>query len=193
MGGDIHDQLQLEGIVCSSLLLIPYLTIRADEVHAQALPADLYRGSYWTPTPHPSPIASWDKFRHDSYLLAVKGAPDVLLPRCESVLNPLGGKPIPLDGGVRERIVSVQEQWAAQGRRVILLARRVVRSAKIPPKMDTDSEEFEELVNELNSELIIVGFVGLIDSLKPDIAETVRICRGAGIRFFVVTGEKYSS
>jgi len=75
------------------------------------------------------------------------------------------------------------------GRRVLLLARRVVARELLPKKIDPYAEDFDELVDELNSELIVVGLVGLIDPLKPDITETVRICRGAGIRSFVVTGD----
>jgi hypothetical protein len=40
--------------------------------------------------------------------------------------------------------------------------------------MDPYAEGFDELIDGLNSELIIVGLVGLIDPLKPDIPETVR-------------------
>ena len=139
--------------------------------------------------PFPAPIASTDDFSENSYLLTVKGAPDVLLPRCDYVVDPSGGTPIALTSVVRDRVVGIQEQWASQGRRVLLLAKRIIAHDEIPPKLDRDSEEFSELVNDLNSELIIVGLVGLIDPLKHDIIETVRICRGAGIRFFVVTGQ----
>lgn len=139
-------------------------------------------------TTFPAPIASWDNFSARDYLLAVKGAPDVLLSRCEYIVDPEGGAPIALTQKSKARIVAVQEQWAAQGRRVLLLARKVIRDDDIPHKMDRNSEEFAELIDDLNSELTIVGLVGLIDPLKHDIAETVRICRGAGIRFFVVTG-----
>lgn len=139
--------------------------------------------------PFPAPIASWDGFKHDDFLLTIKGAPEILLPRCDFVVNPRGGAPIPLTANVREQVVGIQEQWAADGRRVLLLARRIIASDMIPVKADPDSEEFAELIEELNEKLIVVGLVGLIDPLKPDIIDTVRICRGAGIRFFVVTGK----
>jgi sodium/potassium-transporting ATPase subunit alpha len=140
-------------------------------------------------SPFPAPIASTDNFSDNNYLLTVKGAPEVLLPRCDYVVNPAGGPPIGLTSGVRERIVAIQEQWAQQGRRVLLLAKRIIAHEEIPAKMDKNSEDFSELVHDLNSELIVVGLVGLIDPLKPDIVQTVKVCRGAGIRFFVVTGE----
>jgi sodium/potassium-transporting ATPase subunit alpha len=88
----------------------------------------------------------------------------------------------------------------------------VIPRERLPKETDPYGEGFDELIDALNSELIIVGLVGLIDPLKPDITETVRydkektsyahalqspltclfifrICRGAGIRFFVVTGD----
>ncbi|KAH9955497.1 sodium-potassium ATPase [Russula dissimulans] len=137
----------------------------------------------------PAPLASWDSFAPGDLLLCVKGAPDVLLTRCTHVVAPGGDTPLTLTYAARERIIAVQEQWAAQGRRVLVLARRVVARNLLPKHIDPYEEDFDELVDELNSELIIVGLVGLIDPLKPDIPDTVRICRGAGIRFFVVTGD----
>ncbi|KAI9507404.1 sodium-potassium ATPase [Russula earlei] len=137
----------------------------------------------------PAPLASWDSFAPADLLLCVKGAPDVLLMRCTHVVAPGGDRPLNLTYAARQRIVAIQDQWAAQGRRVLLLARRVVARELLPQKIDSYAEGFDELIDGLNSELIIVGLVGLIDPLKPDIPDTVRICRGAGIRFFVVTGD----
>ena len=44
----------------------------------------------------------------------------------------------------------------------------------LPKEIDPYSEEFNELIDGLNSDLVIVGMVGLIDPLKPDISDTVR-------------------
>jgi sodium/potassium-transporting ATPase subunit alpha len=139
--------------------------------------------------PLPAPLASWDSFAPGDLLLCVKGAPDVLLSRCTHVLAPGGDRPLNLTYAARLRIVAIQEQWAAQGRRVLVLARRVIPRDLFPKDVDPYAEGFDEVIDGLNSELIIVGLVGLIDPLKPDIPDTVRICRGAGIRFFVVTGD----
>ncbi|TBU35112.1 sodium-potassium ATPase [Dichomitus squalens] len=137
----------------------------------------------------PAPIAPWDNFARSDFLLLVKGAPEVLFPRCKLVVNPAGGFPIPLSAPVSERIKRVQEQWARDGQRVLLLARRVVREDEIPKGADPQSEEFAELVESLRDNLIIVGLLGLIDPLKPSIPDVVKTCRKAGIRFFVVTGD----
>ncbi|KAI0735310.1 sodium-potassium ATPase [Earliella scabrosa] len=142
-----------------------------------------------TPTTPAAPITTWDRFSPSDFLLLVKGAPDVLLPRCSFVLDPAGGEPTPLTPPVLERIAAVQEQWSRDGQRVLLLARRVVRAKEIPSNADPQDEAFANLVELLREELIIVGLVGLMDPLKPSIPDVVKSCRKAGIRFFVVTGD----
>lgn len=124
--------------------------------------------------PLPAPFTSWDSFGPNDLLLCVKGAPDVLLSRCTHVLALGGDSRLNLTHSARQRVVAIQEQWAAQGRRVLVLARRVIERDLLPKHMDPYAEDFDELIDGLNSELIIVGFVGLFDPLKPDIPETVR-------------------
>ncbi|KAH9955496.1 E1-E2 ATPase-domain-containing protein [Russula dissimulans] len=117
----------------------------------------------------PAPLASWDSFAPGDLLLCVKGAPDVLLTRCTHVVAPGSDRPLNLTHAACERIIGVQEQWATQGRRVLVLARRVIARHLLPKDINPYEEGFDELVDELNSELIVVGLVGLIDPLKPDI------------------------
>jgi sodium/potassium-transporting ATPase subunit alpha len=124
--------------------------------------------------PLPSPLASWDSFAPGDLLLCVKGAPDILLTRCTHVIAPGGDRPLNLTYAARQRIIAIQEQWAAQGRRVLVFARRVIARDLLPKDINPYEEGFDELVDRLNSELIIVGLVGLIDPLKPDIPDTVR-------------------
>lgn len=119
------------------------------------------------------PLASWDQFATDDYLLSIKGAPEVLISRCKFVLDPNGGPPIPLSSSALERIVAIQEKWAQHGQRV-LLARRVIRANLIPKTFDPLSDDFARLIDRHNCELIIVALVGLIDPLKPSIKRTVR-------------------
>lgn len=121
-----------------------------------------------------APLAPWDNFTADSFLLTVKGAPEVLLPHCTHTLDPSGGPPIKLSGWEMDRIAAVQEKWSRQGQRVILLAKRIVRDTYLSKATNTNSEEFAEAVDELMNGLVFVGIVGLIDPLKPDIKHTVK-------------------
>ena len=121
-----------------------------------------------------APLAPWDNYTRGCFLLSVKGAPEVLMPRCSHVLDPSGGPPIPISTSIRESIINVQENWSRTGQRVLLLARRIVRDNWLEGATERQSEEFAEVVEEYNRDLIIVGLLGLIDPLKPDIKHTVR-------------------
>lgn len=135
-----------------------------------------------------APLAPWDEFTPTSFLLTSKGAPEILLPRCSFVLDPEGGAPIPINTSICEKICAIQERWAGNGQRVLLLARRIIKGECLT-HVDPHSEEFSALIEEYHRDLVIVGLVGLIDPLKPDIKDTVKICRRAGIRFFIITGD----
>ncbi|CUA71243.1 sodium/potassium-transporting ATPase subunit alpha [Rhizoctonia solani] len=132
----------------------------------------------------PAPLVDSDEFNSQTdYLLTAKGAPDVLYPRCTSIMSPVDGQVLDLTPERLARIVAVQNRWAARGRRVLMLGRRIVRGSELKGPIS------DEMIAEVNQDLTIIGLVGLIDPLKEDIIETVRICRGAGIRFFMVTGD----
>jgi len=120
------------------------------------------------------PLAPWDHFRPGSFLLTVKGAPEILLNHCSHVLDPLGGSPITLGARELQRIIQVQEQWSSQGQRVILLARRIVNDEYLEQFADRQSEDFGDIVDKYLRDLTIVGLVGLIDPLKSDVKHTVR-------------------
>ncbi|KAF9447587.1 sodium-potassium ATPase [Macrolepiota fuliginosa MF-IS2] len=137
-----------------------------------------------------APITASDNYRPSDYLLLVKGAPEVLLDDCSYVVDPAGGDPIALQSsGMLGRIKNVQEQWAKCGKRVLLLAQKIVREDDFPKGVDPQDEDFASLVEDMRTDLTIVGLVGLVDPLKPSIPGVVKTCRRAGIRFFVVTGD----
>ncbi|EMD41765.1 hypothetical protein CERSUDRAFT_90341 [Gelatoporia subvermispora B] len=126
-----------------------------------------------------SPIASWDDFSRHDYMMTVKGAPENLLPRCSHVLDPKHGRPVLLTRDAVRRLTAIQEDWAQEGQRVILLARRVVRNHMMSSDLSPGTDEFAEEADALNADLIIVGLLGLMDPLKPTIQHTVSVCRRA--------------
>jgi sodium/potassium-transporting ATPase subunit alpha len=147
------------------------------------------------------------ELEHGDYMLLVKGAPDVLmnryvllasvistlayesLHRCSSIMTSGQSQAIELDQTAKERLIRVQESWAGNGQRVLLLARKTVKGSDIPKEM-FGKEELADFVNlEINQNLTIVGLVGLVDPPKADIPETIATLRGAGIRVFMVTGD----
>ncbi|KAJ7039338.1 hypothetical protein C8F04DRAFT_1220121 [Mycena alexandri] len=120
------------------------------------------------------------------YMLAVKGAPDVLIRRCSSYLDPDGNE-WPLDADILTGLSASQEDYAARGQRVLLIAKKVLTQEL--PKEHADTNSLEDHLLAANVDLTVVGLIALVDPPRPETEETVRVCRRAGIRFAMVTGD----
>lgn len=120
-------------------------------------------------------------------LLTIKGAPDRLLDRCNHYIGRSGASHA-LSDTTRAQIQNIQEKYAAQGRRVLLLAHKAISRSAL--KASPNSSSFDGMMNEqAKSGLTLVGLVALVDPPRPEIPEVVSTLRGAGIRIFMVTGD----
>lgn len=108
----------------------------------------------------------------------VKGAPDVLLSRCERELSMDGERPF----GALERaeIDHAYKALAAQGLRGLLIA-----STSIPAAKFDERSELHEFV----SGLTFVGLIGLMDPPRPEVKDAIAQCKVAGIRVKMITGD----
>ncbi|KAH4073607.1 hypothetical protein HBI81_060200 [Parastagonospora nodorum] len=113
--------------------------------------------------------------------LMIKGAPDILLPRCDTTLNN-NNEAVPLTDAQRFRIEQIKDDWSRQGKRVILMARK-------PTVMPFSTNAEKEVLVAARQGLTFVGIVGIVDPPRDEIPEVVRILRGASIRIFMVTGD----
>ncbi|KAK2858536.1 hypothetical protein FQN49_004639 [Arthroderma sp. PD_2] len=117
--------------------------------------------------------------------LSIKGAPDILLPRCRMLQN--DGSIAPLSDVNRATIEKAKGKWSSEGKRVILLAGKdVSRSVGAGLKM-TRAEK--SVVDYARSDLTFVGMWALIDPLRDEIPDVIKRLRGAGIRILMVTGD----
>lgn len=120
-------------------------------------------------------------------LLTIKGAPDVLLPRCSSYVGE-DGEVHQLDSGIRTNIEAVKDDWSSQGKRVLLLARKVLHRSSLV--YDAEDGDFEvEALQHASSDLTLIGIVGIVDPPRDEIPEVIRTLRRAGIRTMMVTGD----
>jgi calcium-translocating P-type ATPase len=110
-----------------------------------------------------------------SLVVATKGAPEQVVPRCTSALDASGAE-VPLTGALRERIIERVDEMASRALRVLAVARREVPS--VPGSRD-----------EAESDLCLLGLVGLVDPPRPEVAAAVADCHSAGITVHVVTGD----
>ncbi len=109
--------------------------------------------------------------------LHTKGAPESLLPRCTTVLQP-DGEQHPMQPTERERVTRQVESFARQGLRVLALAHRRLEHCE-PPLRREDAER----------ELCLLGLVTMRDPPRPEVAEAVSRCHRAGIRIVLITGD----
>jgi Ca2+-transporting ATPase len=109
----------------------------------------------------------------EGHVAYTKGAPESLLPRCVS--HWVDGQAQALDS---VPILSVAEQMAADGLRVLALAFRV---------FDQRPTDFSAEVIE--TELCFLGLVGLMDPPRPEAREAVALCQSAGITPVMITGD----
>ncbi|MEW9667558.1 calcium-translocating P-type ATPase, SERCA-type [Ammoniphilus sp. 3BR4] len=116
------------------------------------------------------------KDRKGEQMIAVKGAPDVLLSRCTHIL--WNGKVAALTPSLRKEIVESNQQMAEQALRVLGVAYRDVAAG-------------ERIVDEgqAESKLVFVGLSGMIDPPREEVKEAIRKCRVAGIRTVMITGD----
>jgi sodium/potassium-transporting ATPase subunit alpha len=121
--------------------------------------------------------------------LAIKEAPDILLPRCTSYLGQ-NGDLVEMRDIDREAIEDMKNEWSSQGKRVILLAQKRMSHAFRSNGHSTTSRNYEQAVlEEAAGRLEFVGLCGIVDPPRAEIPEVVRTLRRAGIKIFMVTGD----
>lgn len=114
-------------------------------------------------------------------MLMIKGAPDIILPRCKTIVGD-HGQVLALTEAQIKRIEQIKDDWSRQGKRVILLARKktVAPFSKNPEK---------EVLVAARQGLTFVGLLGIVDPPRDEIPSVVNILRNASIRIFMVTGD----
>lgn len=125
--------------------------------------------------------------KFENALLMIKGAPDILLPRCTSYID-LDGSTKPMTESDQRTLEGMKDFWSSQGKRVILLAEKPLEKLTFDPT-EQPREYEREILGRAGHDLVLAGLVGIVDPPRPEIPEVVSILRGAGIRVFMVTGD----
>ena len=80
-------------------------------------------------------------------------------------------------------IEGIKNDWSTHGKRVILLARKILPAQPHAVSNDIESEVLESA----KTGLTLVGLVSIVDPPRAEIPEVVGTLRRAGIRFFMVS------
>lgn len=111
----------------------------------------------------------------DKMTVTVKGAPERILDFCE-YMN-IDGENQKID---KQKILYQNNQLAGEGFRVIGVA-----------KLNENSLEIKKEYNENDIKgLTFLGLVGFIDPIREDVEEAVQMCKNAGIKTIMITGDQ---
>ncbi|HET8614557.1 MAG TPA: cation-translocating P-type ATPase [Actinomycetales bacterium] len=115
---------------------------------------------------------------HEGALVVCKGAPDVLLRRCDRVH--VDGAVQPLDDGCREAVLADVDRLADEGLRTLGVAYR---------RLGDDDVDHVDLTDVLERGLVHLGLVGIMDPPRPEARAAVQQARRAGVRVLMITGD----
>ncbi len=114
---------------------------------------------------------------HDGkFVQFTKGAPDMVLARCEFYLK--DGNVLPLDDAKRAEIMADNKAMADQALRVLAASEKFYD--KMPENLEPEA---------LENGLIFLGLTGMIDPIRPEVVDAIKECKSAGIRAVMITGD----
>ncbi|MFI1561911.1 HAD-IC family P-type ATPase [Streptomyces sp. NPDC020490] len=145
---------------------------------------------------------------HGHPLLAVKGAPEIILERCTTTLVPAGPADhrngqvgsdsglAPLDDQRLEAAHRMLRQLADQGLRVLAVAQAAPPADA--PGIDDREQSAEratgtavpaDTVTDLVHDLTLLGFLAIADAPRPTASDAVKRLTDAGVRIVMITGD----
>jgi len=116
-----------------------------------------------------------NKIEDKTYSLT-KGAPDLLVKRCSKIL--VNGEIRDITSDDIKNIEKANSDMAFKALRV--LAASYKELDVVPEKATTE---------ELENDMVFVGLVGMIDPPRPEVKDAVDLCKRAGIRPIMITGD----
>ncbi|HET6845979.1 MAG TPA: cation-transporting P-type ATPase, partial [Anaerolineales bacterium] len=131
--------------------------------------------------PQPSdPSPFHDQQQLDWDVIAVKGAPDVVLGLCTQYQG-MDDTPRPLTEDMRRLILEANDAMTRDALRALGFAYRLERD--VP-------EDIEQVgTHRLESDLVFVGLVGMIDPPREEVKPAMATAKRAGIRTIMITGD----
>jgi P-type Ca2+ transporter type 2C len=99
-----------------------------------------------------------------------KGAPEVILNACSRYLAEENERP--LDDAAREKFINAAQEMGRQALRVLAVAYRPATT-----------------IQQAESEMTLLGLVGMIDPPRPETKQAIAVCESAGIRPVMITGD----
>ena len=116
-----------------------------------------------------------NKFDHN-YKALVKGAPDILISRCNRIIE--NGEVRKITKSDMGKINSANKTMANKALRILAFAYNDY--IKIPEKINSETVE---------NNLIFVGLEGMIDPPREEVKQAIEVCEKAGMQAIMITGD----
>ncbi|MBI2861911.1 MAG: cation-transporting P-type ATPase, partial [Chloroflexi bacterium] len=106
----------------------------------------------------------------------VKGAPKEIIELCNQIV--LDGQIQPLTDTLRETITTTNDEFSLSALRVLAVAFR-----PLPEGINLHA------VDQVERDLVFIGLLGMMDPPRPEVANAIKRCYGAGIKIYMITGD----
>jgi Ca2+-transporting ATPase len=115
----------------------------------------------------------------DGIKVLVKGAPEVILGLSSKILD--DNRINELTEKRREKLHKISMDMASQALRTLAMAYQTIKNEEL--------ESFKSALKEKRAKLVFVGFAGMIDPPRKEAKSAVALCKRAGIRVVMATGD----
>jgi len=123
---------------------------------------------------------------NDKNILFLKGAPEVILNKCSRIFA--DGKIMKLTSRKKKEILKQNEEFAENALRVLGFCYKPFE--KNPFEKSVHGKQLEgktKNIDEKNS--VFLGLIGMIDPPRKEVKESLKLCKEAGIRVIMITGD----
>ncbi len=131
--------------------------------------------------PKPHDLSPFKDGKHKDWdVIAVKGAPDIVLELCTKYQD-MDDQPREMTKEAKERILAANDSMTKDALRVLGFAYRVEKD------VPNNAEDLK--THELEKDLVFVGLLGMIDPPRAEVKPALERARHAGIRTVMITGD----
>jgi len=128
-------------------------------------------------------IGTVDSDRRNHCYAFSKGAPGQILKICSKAIWD-NDQIVDMSESMREEIEARSSELATRGLRILALAIR---------ELDVEIAENSETGDEVESDMLFLGLVGLFDPPRREVKPAIEQCRKAGINVCVITGDHHKT
>jgi len=132
-------------------------------------------------------------------VLMCKGAPEPVIKRC-TMVRLQDGTDIPMSQAARSKLLEQVKAMAERPLRVLAFATKEKFEGKYAPLATYDGsashpahkllEVAPEKFIEVEQHMVFVGLAGIKDPARPEVKPSIELCKQAGIRVIMITGDK---